>query len=108
MSWVIRFFESSNNRKPVEKFFNSLDVATSAKVFRTLDLLANYGPDLGMPHSKKMTRDLYELRTRGKVEVRIFYIFRKTEIILLHAFQKASQKTPKRELETAEDCLRTL
>lgn len=55
-----------------------------------------------MPHTRQMGDGLYELRVRGKQEVRIFYIFAKgSTIYLLHAFQKKTQTTPKKELETA-------
>lgn len=54
-----------------------------------------------MPHSKKLTTDLYELRIRGKQETRIIYGFIKNNIYLLHAFKKQKQQTPRKEIETA-------
>ncbi len=108
MSWPVKFFESTNERKPVESFLEKLNDVTAAKVFRTLNLLETYGPDLGMPHSRKMASQLYELRIRGQVELRIFYAFHRQTIILLNAFQKKSQKTPSRELKTAQERLEQL
>jgi len=67
-----------------------------------LGLLKEHGPNLGMPYSKYMKDGLYELRVRGKNEVRIFYIFQiQHTICLLHAFKKKSQKTPPKELNIA-------
>jgi phage-related protein len=54
-----------------------------------------------MPHSKQVRDDLFELRLRGKREVRIFYIFRKNKVILLSGFLKKTQELPKKEIEKA-------
>ena len=81
---------------------------TFAKVLRTTELLEYYGPYLGMPHSKRITRVISELRIRGKIEVRILYVQSDRTIYLLHAFQKKSQKTPKKELKIAEARLQEL
>lgn len=61
-----------------------------------------------MPHSKKVSTDLFELRIRGQQEVRIFYGFYKGYIHLLSGFVKQSQKTPQRELHKAETRFRAL
>jgi phage-related protein len=92
----------------VERFISSLDKQTIAKVLRTLDLLEEFGHQLGMPHSKNVAKGLFELRTRGRQEVRIFYAFHKGQAYLLQGFIKKSQKTPKKELETAMDKLKGL
>ncbi len=92
----------------VEKFVQSLEKSTIAKVLRTIDLLKEFGPKLGMPHSKKVKKNLFELRIRGAQEVRIFYAFHKNSAVLLHGFIKKSQKISKRELLTALQRLRGL
>ena len=99
----IRIFDDS-----LEKFIHSLEKSTIAKVLRTTDLLEAFGSRLGMPHSKKVGANLFELRVRGNQEVRIFYTFQKTSIILLHGFVKKSQRTPPRELQVAFKKWRTL
>lgn len=101
MIWKILLFETNRREKPVEKFINSLDPNTIAKVIHNIDLLEKYGNLLRMPHSKRLAKDLYELRVKGKVEIRILYAFRSRNIFLLHAFKKKSQKTPKREMAIA-------
>lgn len=85
----------------VEKFISSLEKQTIAKVLRTIDLLEEFGHKLGMPHSKKVTKELFELRVRGQQEVRIFYVFYRDTLYLVHGFIKKSQKTPQKELGTA-------
>ena len=105
MPWKIIFFKTPRGEKPVEHFIDSLDEKAESKVFRSLDLLRDYGPALIMPHAKKISSQLYELRVRGTIEIRIFYTFRGNIIYLVHAFQKKSQKIPSRELETAKNRL---
>jgi phage-related protein len=92
----------------VETFIADLEKPTIAKALRILDLLEKYPKDLGMPYSKKMTKNIYELRVRGKQELRIFYVFSEKNIVLLHAFIKKKQKTPLKEISLAKKRLKKL
>lgn len=85
----------------LETFIHSLEVPTIAKVLRTIDLLEEFSYSLGLPHSKNVRRGLWELRIRGKQEVRIFYTFHNQEIILLHGFLKKTSRIPPREIRLA-------
>lgn len=53
-----------------------------------------------MPHGRKMVgyKNLFEVRSSRH---RILYSFHDEEVILLHAFMKKSQDTPKAEIELA-------
>ncbi len=86
----------------ITEFIAGLDKPTIAKTLRTLDLLEKFGNKLNMPHSKKIDAELFELRIRGKNEIRIIYCFCKNKIILLHGFIKKSQKTPERHVLLAK------
>lgn len=99
----VKLFDSK-----IEKFISSLEGETSARVLRTIDLLETFGNQLGPPHSKKVEAHVFELRIRGKQEVRIFYTFRGGEAILLHGFIKKSERIPGRELVTVRSKLKTL
>lgn len=101
MGWKIILFETKRGEKPVEEFIKSLPESTTAKVAHKIDLLEKHGAYLSMPHTKKLTSVLYELRVRGVVEIRIIYVFKSRNIYLLHAFGKKTQKTPVKEIETA-------
>jgi len=92
----------------LEKFIQSLEKPTLAKTLRTIDLLEKFGYDLKFPHSKKIAKNLFELRVRGKQEIRILYTFHKSQIILLSGFIKKSQKIPQKEIHTALDLLKCL
>lgn len=99
----IRIFDIS-----LERFIKSLQKPTIAKVMRTIDLLEEFGPGLGLPRAKKVSDRIFELRISGKPAIRIFYTFYKSQIFLLHGFAKKSQKIPSKELESAYRKLRSL
>lgn len=85
----------------VETFLSSLQSKEIAKVLRTIELLEEFGNNLGMPHSRHMADSLLELRIRGTREIRIFYCFHKNSAVLLHACIKKTQKTLDKELVKA-------
>jgi phage-related protein len=68
-----------------------------------VELLAEHGPSLRLPHSRAFGDGLFELRPRGKSGIgRAFYCFLLGKlIVVLHAFIKKSQQTPDRELKLA-------
>ena len=78
----------------VVKFVEKLDKSSHAKVSHCFDLLEELGNQIGLPHSKKVTKDLYELRISGRVAVRLLYIFYSDEAVVIHGFIKKTQKTP--------------
>ncbi|MBI2022245.1 type II toxin-antitoxin system RelE/ParE family toxin [Candidatus Daviesbacteria bacterium] len=103
MAWKVLFFQTARGDYPVKKFIEEQDLATSAKIASSIELLETDGPYLKPPYIKKLQDKLYELRVSGKVAVRIFYTIKDGEYYLLHAFKKKSQKTPSQEIKTAHD-----
>ena len=62
-----------------------------------------------MPHSKALGAGLYELRIRGKEEIRLLYCFTSERTIyLLHGIKKQTQQTPKKELDLALERMKSL
>jgi|SRR3989338_7039181 len=99
----IRLFDDS-----IVKFVESLEKPAIAKVLRTIDLLEVFGHKLTMPHSKKVGENLFELRIRGRQEIRILYAFHKNEAVLLIGFVKKTGRIPSREIETANERIKRL
>jgi len=85
----------------INKFIKKLDQSTLSKTVRHLKLLETYGPHLTMPYSKPISHNLFELRSRGHQEIRLFYCFYQNQIMILHGFIKKSQKTPPKEIKIA-------
>ncbi len=103
--WRYVYYEAQSGRVPVKEFIEEQDAATKRSIFAALERLAKLNVALPEPHAKKLEgRDFWELRIRVRKDAcRIFYFaFAGRKFVLLHAFQKKSQKTPKRELDTAE------
>ena len=102
--WHIEFYRDQRGRAPVEDFIKSLDRQTIAKTQRSIELLEEYGDRLAMPMARRLVGYRFsELRIQtGGNNIRVFYFFRTgRRIILLHAFLKKDQQTPRRELDTA-------
>ncbi len=85
----------------LEEFIDGLPEAAKARLIHTIDLLETLGNKIGMPHSKKVTNKLFELRILGTSNIRIFYAYQNSKAHLVHGFIKKSQKTPKNEIDTA-------
>jgi phage-related protein len=101
----IIYYEDDNGQSALIDFLRSIPVKDRAKVLREIDLLSEFGIKLTMPHVKKMVsqKDLWELRVKISTNnYRVFYFhYLNDSFVLLHGFQKKSQKTPKREIQTA-------
>jgi phage-related protein len=100
--WQVIFYQTPQGNSPVYDFIEGLETQTRAKVDRQLHHLQEYGATLAVPNMKALGQGLYELRVRGKREVRVFYCFRSGKnVYVLHGFIKKTQKTPKKELAIA-------
>jgi phage-related protein len=99
MTWSITYYDDSVQEKIFEMPSGFL-----GRYLRYTDRMEVYGPDLGMPHTRAMGDGLFELRLKAAEGIaRVFYctmVSRK--IVMLHQFIKKSDKTPPRELETAQ------
>ncbi|MBM4177622.1 type II toxin-antitoxin system RelE/ParE family toxin [Candidatus Gribaldobacteria bacterium] len=94
--------------KKIQSFIFDLLPDEKAKVLRTLELLEEFGQKLSMPHSKKILKDLFELRVYGKKQIRIIYTFKNNNAVLLSCFIKKTNKIPKKELLNALNRLKVL
>lgn len=98
-------YYTKENSCPIHDFLKTLPKKDLAKILREIDLLAEYGYKLGMPHVKKMkgTDDIWELRIKiSSNNYRVFYFtLKENTYLMLHAFLKKSNKTPSKELNTA-------
>ena len=98
----IIFYTSSNGQKPVEAFLEK-NLSVKIKTLRILANIKEYGLSSAIPHIKKLSgTPFWEIRILGKDNARIFYITQDKEIvILLHAFNKKTKKTPIGEISIA-------
>ena len=99
MKWQIKYY----NQK-LEKKISNLPYGLLARYLRLTDLMCEFGPNLGMPHTRALGDGIYELRVKGKEGIaRVFFCAKiGQKIIILHCFVKKSQKTPKKEIKVAK------
>jgi phage-related protein len=82
----------------------ALSLKMRAKLEHILNLLQDYGLSyVYEPYVKHLQNELWEIRVKDKDGIaRVVYILaNKKRIVLLHAFVKKTQKTPKVALEIA-------
>lgn len=94
--------------KTTEEYVEFLERPIRIKVLRGIDLLERYGNTLGMPHSKALGDGLFELRTYGSPPLRVIYCFYRENVVLLHCFEKKTEKIAMRDLRCAQDKYRKL
>ena len=104
--WKIRDLQTPRGEKIIESFLEKQEKKSKTRVIRMILMLGEYGPLLGMPYSRKIDKDLWELRISGKEAFRVFYTVKEKEIILLHIFKKKTQKMPQREIKIARKRLK--
>ena len=88
-----------------ENFYDNQTVKVQRKILWTLRIVEEIDrvPEIYLKHLKN-TSGLYEIRVQvGSNIYRIFSFFDKNNIVVIgHGFQKKSQKTPKQQIERAE------
>ena len=108
MGYQIDLYEKDNGEVPVLESIKNMDAKMQAKIYREINLLEEFGRKLHEPYIKKIVgqkySDLWELRIKQSNNIfRIIYFTYVNDLcVLLHGFQKKSQKTPKKELDLAK------
>ena len=101
----IVFYRMDSGDCPVEKFLDSLSAKQAQKVTWVMDLIEDLDIVPGK-YFKKMagTDDIWEIRVQsGNNIFRILGFIQENNVMVLnHAFQKKTQKTPKKEIAIAE------
>ena len=74
-----------------------------ANFLHIAELIEEFGPKIGMPFTRSIKSGLFEIRAKGKEGIaRALYCnLVGKELVILNAFVKKTQKTPKKELALA-------
>lgn len=96
-------FEIDFYSEKVKTQVASLPKTLLARFITLADRMEQYGPNLGEPHTQSMGNGLFEMRLKGAEGIaRVFYCsVVDCRVVMLHAFVKKSQDTPRNELEVA-------
>jgi len=102
------FFRLDSGKEPVRKWLRDLD-RDGRKVIGADIKTLQIGWPVGMPLARKLSDNLWELRSRLKIGIaRTFFTMHVRKLVLLHGFVKKSQKTPAKELAIAKRRLNKL
>ena len=104
----VRFYRKKDGESPVEEYIKKLAAQKGkdarinlGKIRDYIKILEEHGTRAGEPFIKKIDdkADIWELRPLGN---RIFFVaWIENTFVLLHAFQKKTQKTPPRQIDQA-------
>jgi len=96
-----RFYRTSAGNEPVRDWLKSLPSAVRKEVGSDLGEVQWSWP-LGKPLVDGLGAGLFEVRTTWSGNVyRVLFCLEGATMVLLHGFQKKTQKTPKNELDLA-------
>ena len=102
--FVIEFYVKKDGKIPVEKFIISQNRKMKARILRFLEILQEKGNHLREPYSKHIEDGIFELRIKSGTDISrlLYFFYYEGKIVVTNGFIKKSQKTPKKEIETAK------
>ena len=105
MVWKVSFYNDK-----VEAETLRFPTGILANLIHILEMIEEFGPNLGKPHTAPIGKGLFEIRAKGKEGIgrSLFCTLNKEEIVVLHSFVKKTQRTPKKELDKARKRMKEL
>ncbi|MBI2020734.1 type II toxin-antitoxin system RelE/ParE family toxin [Candidatus Daviesbacteria bacterium] len=100
--WKVVYYLSPSGDNPVKDFLDKHPKA-KLKALRIFSHIKEFGLTSAIPHIKKLTgTPLWEIRILGGDSIRILYVTRSgKQVLLLHVFEKKTDKTPPKEIKIA-------
>jgi phage-related protein len=99
MPWTITFYSTRVERETL-----ALPPGILASFLRIAELIEEFGPDLGRPHTAPLGRGLFEIRAKGREGIArsVFCTVKDEEIVVLTTVIKKGNRIPKHQMETAQ------
>jgi phage-related protein len=97
------FFRTEAGREPVRDWLKALPREDRKRVGEDIKTV-EFGWPIGMPVCRPLSEGIYEVRTsltQNRIARVLFYIDRRSRMVLLHGFIKKTQKTPNEDLKLA-------
>jgi phage-related protein len=97
------FFRTEAGGEPVREWLRSLSADDRKRIGQDIKSV-EYGWPMGMPVCRLLGNSIYEVRTsltQGRIARVLFYIDKRSRMVLLHGFNKKTQKTSHADLELA-------
>jgi phage-related protein len=101
--WVVVFYRDEQGGSPVRDFLQSLDEDAQQSIGWAIEQLRVRNIQAREPLVRHLDDKLWELRRESRTNIYrvIYFFFSGRKIVLVHGFQKKTQKTPSQELATA-------
>ncbi len=96
------FYATPSEKEPVREWLKDLNEKDRRMIGQDI-ATAEYGWPVGMPLCRSLGKGLFEIRSNissGRI-ARVVFAVLDEQMVLLHAFVKKTQKTPKADLELA-------
>jgi phage-related protein len=98
------FYRTEAGGEPVREWLKALPSPEDRKRIGEDIKTVEFGWPIGMPACRPLGSGLYEVRTslgQNRIARVLFYVDKKSRMVLLHGFIKKTQKTPEADLELA-------
>ena len=97
------FYRDEGGASPVLEFLRSLDADAQASIGWAIEQLRVRNVQAREPLARHLEDKLWELRRESKTNIYrfLYFFFTGRRIVFVHGFQKKTEKTPRREIETA-------
>jgi phage-related protein len=101
---AIVLFQDDDRSVPFSDWLDGLPADARIRCLGRLEMLEEFGHELGRPHAAYLGDDIYELRIKFyKVNYRILYFFHeRTAAVICHGLAKEA-KVPKKDLRIAAE-----
>jgi phage-related protein len=99
---VGRFYANAKGSRPVRDWLLELSREDRRAIGADIQRV-EFGWPLGMPYCRSLGHGLWEVRSHlagGRI-ARVLFAIADSEMVLLHGFEKKTQKTPPAEIELA-------
>lgn len=97
-TWRVTFYSEKVEREAL-----ALPAGILANFLRIVELIGEFGPDLGRPHTAPLGQGLFEIRAKGREGIArsMFCTVKGKEVVILMTVVKKSNVIPKRQMATA-------
>ena len=104
----VYFFETETNKEPVREWLQLL-TSRDKKIIGEDIKTVQFGWPLGMPLVRHIDGDIWEVRSKLSGGIaRVLFVLEGNVMILIHAFIKKQQKTPKSDINLARARIKLL
>jgi phage-related protein len=99
------FYTELTGSSPVREFLAALDAKTQARFIRSIEQLGVRNVLAREPLVRHLEGKIWELREESQTNIYrlLYFFFTGRKIVFVHGFQKRSQKTPRGEIEIAQE-----